>query len=126
MRCESGHACSCPSIRWPPRSCCWPAASAAPLQAGYWFLKESGYKDALACHEIVDGEVRPTGEWMAYRHQLAQWVLAAVRGVRAGDFPVISVDDKCTSTCAYSTVCRVNQVRGARKSLAAAGGGARP
>ncbi len=88
---------------------------ATPLQAGYWFLKDAGFKDAIACFDISDGEVRPTSEWESFRAQLAERVLAAVRGIRAGYFPVTSVDDKCTSTCPYSTVCRINQVRALEK-----------
>jgi hypothetical protein len=84
---------------------------AAPLEAGYWFLKGAGYSAALQCNEASGGRLREAAGWLAYRAQLAEWVLGAVRGVRSGYFPVFSRDDECTSRCAYRTVCRINQVR---------------
>jgi hypothetical protein len=84
---------------------------AAPLSAGYWFLKQAGFKEAVTCSEVSDGRLQPSSEWESFRAQLAERVLAAVHGIRAGYFPVASHDDQCTSTCAYRTVCRVNQVR---------------
>jgi hypothetical protein len=38
-----------------------------------------------------------------------------VRGIRGGSFPVFSGDKKCTGLCAYSTVCRIGQIRSLNK-----------
>ncbi len=84
---------------------------ATPLEVGYWFLKGSGYAMALACREPEQAPEAESEAWREFRLRLAAWVLAAVRGVRNGDFPVASRDDDCTSQCAYSTVCRINHVR---------------
>jgi RecB family exonuclease len=92
-----------------------PGADAALLHGGYWFLKGSGYAAALEGHEIDRGSVAATDEWLQLRKDLAGWVLAAVRSVRNGQFPVASRDDECTGRCPYRTVCRVNQVRSLHK-----------
>ena len=49
--------------------------------------------------------------WIAERKKLLARVVSLVRGIRSGQFPVFSADDDCTSTCAFSTVCRIGQVR---------------
>jgi ATP-dependent helicase/nuclease subunit B len=102
------------------------AQEAAPWQAGYWFLKDAGYKNAIVCHELSGGKLRPTSEWRALCEQLAAWVLSAIRGIRQGDFPVVCADEKCTSNCDYSTVCRVNQIRSLEKVWPAAEAPAQP
>jgi hypothetical protein len=42
-------------------------------------------------------------------------VFQLVEGIKAGQFPVYSLDDDCTGRCAFRTVCRVNQVRSLEK-----------
>ena len=50
------------------------------------------------------------------RMQLEETVAALVRGIRRGEFPVHSTDDRCTGYCPYATVCRINQVRSLEKT----------
>ena len=92
-----------------------PDDKAALFQAGYWFLKGSGYAPAVQGHKLAAGEIALADGWLELRQKLARWVLGAVRGVRAGQFPVFSRDDDCTGRCPYRTVCRVNQVRSLHK-----------
>lgn len=85
--------------------------TAAPWQAGYWFLKGSGFQGDVRCHDLSNGQLQPTEDWQTLRQQVVASVFGTVGGIRAGHFPVESADDKCTSRCEFKTVCRVNQIR---------------
>jgi ATP-dependent helicase/nuclease subunit B len=84
---------------------------AAPLQAGYWMLRDKGFKAWMECYRNEAGRLVATEEWTAIRQQVEQKVWSLVQGIRQGHFPVHSLDDHCTGTCPFSTVCRINQVR---------------
>ena len=43
-------------------------------------------------------------------------VFSLVRGIRAGEFPMASLDEHCTGYCPFKTVCRVNQTRSLGKT----------
>ncbi len=92
--------------------------AAVPWQAGYWYLSESGFrpKQALRGYERVEDRLAPSEMWNEIRGILADTVAGLVRSMREGQFPVWSDDDKCTSTCPYSTVCRINQIRSLGKT----------
>ena len=89
--------------------------NAVPWRAAYWFLRDKGYQEALAFYARIDGEVRPSEEWESLRGKLMARVLSLVHGIRAGQFPMCSADDECTSRCSYSTVCRVHHARSLEK-----------
>lgn len=84
---------------------------AVPWQFGYWFIGEKGFKKTLALHEVEDGIVRPTEPWTGLHQAVVDRVLALVRGVRQGQFPMYNRDEDCTSRCEFRTVCRVALTR---------------
>jgi ATP-dependent helicase/DNAse subunit B len=90
---------------------------ALPWQAGYWHLREDGFKprQALRMYRNDDGRIELEPAWEQMRAGLADTVVGLVRGIRRGQFPVCSRDDRCTGYCPFSTVCRVNQVRSLEK-----------
>lgn len=91
---------------------------AVPWQAGYWYVRDDGFKprQALQMHRPGDGGLVPSPEWEQIRATLAETVAALVAGIRGGQFPVCSADERCTGYCPYSTVCRINQVRSLEKT----------
>ena len=91
---------------------------ATPWQAGYWYLRDGGFmpKRALLMHEQGDSGVVALPEWEQTRQRLAETVAALVSGIRGGQFPVCSADQRCTGYCSYRTICRINQVRSLEKT----------
>ncbi|MCE5269297.1 MAG: exodeoxyribonuclease V subunit gamma [Planctomycetaceae bacterium] len=91
---------------------------ALPWRAGYWHLRDGGFKPrkALRMYSRVDGRVELEADWEDIRDSLADTVLGLAAGIRAGRFPVCSTDEYCTGHCPYSTVCRINQVRSLEKT----------
>ncbi len=91
---------------------------AVPWQAGYWYLKDKGFKprQALKMYQPGEGGLVPQTEWEEIRQGLRETVAGLVGGIRTGQFPVCSADDACTSRCPYSTICRINQVRSVEKT----------
>lgn len=90
-------------------------SGAEPIAAGYWFLKDGGFKEPVATSRRDDQGLRRSEDWQAVQQAVLAGVAAAVRGVREGAFPMDSRDEKCTGSCPYSTVCRVNQTRALEK-----------
>jgi ATP-dependent helicase/nuclease subunit B len=92
--------------------------SRLPWRTGYWFISADGYsaKQALAIHDVVDENLRVTEDWKALRDANIKRVIELVEAMRAGQFPVASRDEHCTSHCDFHTVCRINQVRALEKS----------
>lgn len=90
---------------------------AAPLRVGYWVLRASGFSDRTTrqLFEVEAGEVQPTDSWRELQPILRQRVRELVEGVRGAEFPMFSPDEKCTSHCDYSHVCRVGQARSLNK-----------
>ncbi len=86
---------------------------AVPWRAGYWYLKENGFKpkQALVMHACRDEQLQPEPEWEELRRTVVENVAALVEGIRAAEFPVSSADDQCTRNCPFRTICRINQVR---------------
>ena len=91
---------------------------AVPWRAGYWYLKENGFKprQALKMHACRGDRLEPEAEWEALRRVVVQSVAALVAGIRAAEFPVASADDQCTRICPFRTICRINQVRSLGKT----------
>lgn len=90
-----------------------PARPAYPLKTGYWVVQQQGFtaKTSRTLHSVEAGQVQPTEEWANIEQQTKQRLREIVAGVRFGDFPMYSADDKCTERCDFSHVCRVGQVR---------------
>jgi len=88
-----------------------------PWAAAYWFVADQGYsaKQSLQMFASAAGELQPTAQWQALRDKDIERVLTMVDNLRAGRFPVASRDEHCTSYCAFSTICRINQVRSTEK-----------
>jgi ATP-dependent helicase/DNAse subunit B len=97
------------------------AESASPLAAGYWWLKEKGFKELLVCDGAEDGTALRQA-WEERRREVLRAVGRLVAGVRQGQFPVYSLDPECTGHCPYSTICRVNHVRSLEKPWPPAAG----
>ena len=86
---------------------------ATPLQAGYWGMG-SGFdsKGALAtAHDKENGDV-----WGTTHDTVRRLIRTFIDNIRKGEFPVDSLDDKCTSTCDYRLTCRIGQARAAKKT----------
>jgi ATP-dependent helicase/DNAse subunit B len=89
---------------------------AMPFRAAYWHVAANGYKEIVKFHVEEDVGLSIHPEWAALETQLRFRVRSLIEGIRTGQFPMHSSDDQCTSHCAYSTVCRVNQARSLEKS----------
>ncbi len=89
---------------------------ATPFRAAYWHVAANGYKEIVKFHVEENGGLSIHPEWAALETQLRFRIRSLVEGIRTGQFPMHSSDDQCTSHCAYSTVCRVNQARSLEKS----------
>jgi RecB family exonuclease len=89
-----------------------------PWQAGYWYVREGGFKprQALRMYRHDQGRLELEPAWEQVRAGLADTVFMLVRAIRRGQFPVCSADERCTGRCPYHTVCRVNQVRSLEKT----------
>jgi RecB family exonuclease len=75
----------------------------ALLDVGYWGLKKGGYRSIRFDRWATDQEV------------LESYVVEVVRKLRDGVFPVASRQPGCEGFCEFRTICRVRQVRSARK-----------
>jgi ATP-dependent helicase/DNAse subunit B len=90
--------------------------NATPLWSGYWSMKNGlTMKANTSLHCSADG-ASPTDEWEALQPIIAERIGQFVRGIRQGEFPVVSRDDQCTSRCEYNTACRIAQVRNLGKT----------
>ncbi len=89
------------------------AGNAVPVFAGYWSMAEGAkLHGALRFGEVTAEGAQPTIEWINdIQPQLAKKIKQFVSEIRAGNFPVDSRDEHCTSLCEFSTVCRIGQLR---------------
>lgn len=89
-----------------------------PWQAGFWYLKENGFKPgrALRMYKLGEGGIEPEAKWEEIRGRLAETVAGLVCGIRGGRFPVCNDDRRCTGYCPYSTLCRIGQIRALEKT----------
>jgi ATP-dependent helicase/DNAse subunit B len=88
---------------------------AVPLEGGYWFIQETGYRRWLRLYDRAEGLLQPSEDWQARRQQVIEKIFELARGIRAGQFPVYSLDADCTGRCDFSTVCRINHIRSLEK-----------
>jgi hypothetical protein len=88
------------------------------VRAAYWHVGGKGYseRDAIKLHAVGKGRLDASPDWQDLEARLPRRVRSLVEGIRAGQFPMHSADDKCTGNCPYSTVCRVNHVRALAKT----------
>jgi ATP-dependent helicase/nuclease subunit B len=89
----------------------------AAWRAGYWGVADGGFKvkHALSISELAAGKALATAEWSHLRNAIETLIVQLVDAIRAGQFPVASRNDECTSYCEFSTVCRINHVRSLEK-----------
>jgi len=90
---------------------------AAALDVGYWHCRKGGFFKWISANKVAGPGQQPRCEplWATWREQIVARVFQLVEGIKAGQFPVYSLDDDCTGRCAFRTVCRVNQVRSLEK-----------
>ena len=76
---------------------------ACPWQAGYWYVRDGGFKprQALQMYRNDDGRIELEPEWEEIRDGLGDTVVALVAAIRRGQFPVCSTDEHCTGHCPY-------------------------
>ena len=81
---------------------------------GYWTMSDGfDVKGALAVEQsAADADER----WFKVRTALEERIRQFVTDIRKGMFPVFSRDEKCTSCCDYSTICRIAQIRSLGKT----------
>ena len=91
---------------------------AVSYRAAYWHVAANGYqeKDAVKFQLDTAGQIQLSPEWESLEARLRLRVRSLVEGIRRGEFPMFSADDKCTSHCDFATVCRVNQTRQQEKT----------
>ena len=82
---------------------------------GAWPTAGFKVKHALAISEMAAGKALATAEWSQLRSAIEGLIVRLVDSIRAGQFPVASRNDECTSYCEFSTVCRINHVRSLEK-----------
>ena len=88
-----------------------------PWAMGYWYLRDRGFKRDK-CGQLYEGAdqgVQPTEPWEVIRAELPAIVARLIEALRRGEFPPASRDERCTSFCPFSTICRVGQVRALAK-----------
>ncbi|WP_158633376.1 PD-(D/E)XK nuclease family protein [Tautonia sociabilis] len=92
-----------------------PEPAPRALDAGYWALRGKGYTPLVTMAEYRDGDLRPGKVWEPGPEKIVGFVLDLVDRLRRGMLPVHPAEPDCDRTCDYRTVCRIHQVRQARK-----------
>ena len=92
--------------------------NAYPWRAGYWYVRDDGFKprQALRMYDDIDGRIELDRQWEDIRAGLRETVTGLVRSMRGGKFPVYNADEHCTGHCPFRTACRINQVRSLEKT----------
>jgi ATP-dependent helicase/nuclease subunit B len=90
---------------------------AKPWTAGYWYVRKEGYRTWEQFHEPGERGLVTTESWRTRRELILDRVVALIRGIRAGQFPMYSADEHCTTYCPFKTVCRVNHARALGKEV---------
>jgi ATP-dependent helicase/nuclease subunit B len=92
---------------------------AVPWQAGYWFVTKDGFaarQSLKMYHRGENGWEELDPDWENLRSQLGDILGGLVHGIRNGFFPVFNRNERCTSSCPFSTICRINQIRSLEKT----------
>jgi RecB family exonuclease len=96
-----------------------PDRDALPWQAGYWYIRDHGFatkKPPLQMYCEKDGRIEIDPQWEEIRDALGDVVVALVRSMRRGRFPVCCADEHCTGRCPCHTTCRIHQIRSLEKT----------
>ncbi len=94
-------------------------SSRRPLASRLLVFKRKWFRCSPACRNsssVPKSECAKTADWQTLRGSLLNRVGSLVRGIREGSFPVFNPDESCTSRCAYSTICRIGQIRSLGKT----------
>ena len=88
-----------------------------PIDAGYWALRGKGYAPLVKMAEYREGDLFAFPNWKPGPgpDRIVAFVLSLVDRLRRGMLPVQNEILDCERTCDYRTVCRLHQVRQARK-----------
>ncbi|WP_435006344.1 PD-(D/E)XK nuclease family protein [Tundrisphaera lichenicola] len=82
----------------------FPSGDQQLIDVGYWSLPKNGYKSVKL------------GDWISHRDELRKFVVALVRQLRGGVFPIDSRKKDCQESCDFRSTCRVVEVRNSGKS----------
>ena len=82
-----------------------------PLDAGYWGLKEDGFKPKRKMSSVDGDWAKIEDEWRSFSTALERYVLALVDRLKHGDLPVRPRKPDCERFCDYRAVCRIKQAR---------------
>lgn len=85
------------------------------LDLAYWDVRGKGYKPVLQSADVATHEPSD-GEWEQEVSRIEARIKSLASQTRRGEFPVLPQVDDCTRYCEYNTVCRIAQVRRARKA----------
>ncbi len=91
--------------------------SSLPIQAGYWFLRDTGWTPITKPPKAGPNGLEQHADWLALVDVLDDLIPRLAAGIRAGQFPVYNSDKDCTAYCPYKTTCRVTQIRPLEESL---------
>lgn len=108
---KEGHAVQLPLYALAAQRLGIVSPEALPLQMGYWFLKETGYKNMLKAGNAGAEGVLVSEDWEALQESLEEYVTKLAAEIRQGNFPVYSSDSDCTKRCPFKMACRVGQIR---------------
>ncbi len=93
---------------------------AEPLDAGYWALRDKGYRPLVQMAKIKDGELvvrsRPKTPSNPDPDRIVRFVKDLVDRLRRGMFPIHPALDDCERHCDYRNLCRLHQVKQAGKT----------
>jgi ATP-dependent helicase/nuclease subunit B len=92
---------------------------AVAFATGYWSIKAKGFptgRDAtLEFRSSVEGSLADSERWGRLDGVVKQRLREIVHGIRSAEFAVYNENDKCTSMCDFSKICRVAQLRSLEK-----------
>lgn len=91
--------------------------NALPIQAGYWFLRDTGWTPIAKPPKPGANGMEQHADWLALVDVLDDLIPRLAAGIRAGQFPIYNSDRDCTTYCPYKTTCRVNQIRPLEETL---------
>ena len=75
------------------------------VDVGYWALQDKGYKAI------------PFDDWSGMQVRLEEVLIAVVKRLRSGHFEINPRKTDCMRFCDYKTICRIGQVRLAKKTI---------
>jgi ATP-dependent helicase/nuclease subunit B len=93
--------------------------NAVAFATGYWSIKAKGFptgRDAtLEFRASVEGALSNSERWGRLDGVVKKRLREIIHGIRSAEFPVYNDNDKCTSMCDFSKICRVAQLRSLEK-----------